>query len=207
MSKEPNRNRNPARLLQSDTVTSRRIPHLWPAILANLTPVSMIRYAQGNLLETDADALVNAVNTVGVMGKGIALMFKQAFPGNFRDYAEACKQGMVQTGRMFVTERHGSSCPRWIINFPTKQHWRSPSRIEWIRDGLGDLRRVVTELGVRSLGVPPLGCGHGGLEWSQVQPLIELALGDLAGVEVTVFAPIASRSAGSTTGSGEKGID
>lgn len=151
----------------------------------------MIRYVQGNLLEADVEALVNTVNTVGIMGKGIALMFKEAFPENFRLYAAACKRGEVQIGRMFVTERPGLTGPRWIINFPTKMHWRDRTRIEWIRAGLDDLKQVLQEKGIRTLALPPLGCGNGGLEWSAVRPLIEKALADISTVEAVVYEPTA----------------
>jgi O-acetyl-ADP-ribose deacetylase (regulator of RNase III) len=146
-----------------------------------------IEHRQGNLLTADVDALVNAVNTVGVMGKGLALQFKQAFPDNFRAYAAACKQGQVVIGRMHVTQRDAS--PRFIINFPTKQHWRSPSKIDYIRDGLVDLVAQIHTLGIQSIAVPPLGCGLGGLAWDQVKPLIHAALGDLADVRVILFEP------------------
>lgn len=149
----------------------------------------MIRYTTGNLLEAKADALVNTVNTVGIMGKGIALMFREAFAGNFRAYAAACKRGEVQVGRMFVTERSAVLGPRWIINFPTKQDWRSKTRLQWVVDGLADLRRVINDNHIRSIAVPPLGCGNGGSDWADVKPLIEAALGDLDGVDVQVFEP------------------
>jgi O-acetyl-ADP-ribose deacetylase (regulator of RNase III) len=149
----------------------------------------MIRFTKGNLLEADVEALVNTVNTVGIMGKGIALMFKEAFPANFRQYAVACQHGEVRTGRMFLTQTGSLSGPRWIINFPTKAHWRTRTRIEWIDAGLEDLRRVVIEEEIRSIAVPPLGCGNGGLKWSQVRPRIEKALVDLQGVEVLVYEP------------------
>lgn len=149
----------------------------------------MIRFTRGNLLEADVEAVVNTVNTVGVMGKGIALMFKEAHPENFRLYVTACKRGEVQVGRMFVTERGSLTRPRWIINFPTKQDWRGKTRIEWIEEGLVDLRRVVRELGITSLAVPPLGCGQGGLRWGDVRPRIEQALADLDDVEIVVYEP------------------
>lgn len=149
----------------------------------------MIEFRNGNLLDTTAEAVVNTVNTVGVMGKGIALMFKEAFPDNYREYAAAVKREQVKTGRMFVTERTTFSGPRWIINFPTKEHWRGKSRIEWIRAGLDDLRRVIIQLGIKSIALPPLGCGNGGLTWNQVRPLIERALGDLTDVKIEVFEP------------------
>ena len=105
----------------------------------------MIRFTQGNVLEAPVEAVVNTVNTVGVMGKGIALMFKERFPENFRLYAAACKHGEVEIGRMFVTERPGLAGPRWIINFPTKRHWRDRTQIEWVQSGLEDLKKVLRE--------------------------------------------------------------
>jgi O-acetyl-ADP-ribose deacetylase (regulator of RNase III) len=149
----------------------------------------MIRYVSGNILDADVEALVNTVNTVGVMGKGIALMFKDAFPENSRLYAAACKRGEVAVGRMFVTHREGLIGPRWIINFPTKQHWRGPSHLDWVEEGLKDLRRVISENGMRSVAVPPLGTGAGGLEWRAVRQLIDQALSDLPEVEVVVYQP------------------
>lgn len=149
----------------------------------------MIEYTQGNLLEADVEALVNTVNTVGVMGKGIALMFKESFPGNYAAYAAACKRQEVQTGHMFVTERDALLGPRWIINFPTKQHWRARTRMEWIDDGLKDLKRVIRERGIRSIAMPPLGCGNGGLDWEAVRPRIEGAMSELDDVRVLIFEP------------------
>jgi O-acetyl-ADP-ribose deacetylase (regulator of RNase III) len=149
----------------------------------------MIRYTDGNLLEAKADALVNTVNTVGVMGKGIALMFREAFDDNYRAYLSACKAGEIQVGRMFVTERSSVLGPRWVINFPTKQDWRGKTRLEWIVSGLKDLQQVIRERGITSIALPPLGCGNGGLNWDDVRPLIEQALGSLDDVDVQVFAP------------------
>ncbi len=152
----------------------------------------MIEYTSGNLLDADAEALVNTVNTVGVMGKGIALMFKEAYPENFRAYARACKAEEVRTGRMFVTRRDELLGPRWIINFPTKQHWKAKARLEWIEEGLRDLKRVIAENGIRSVAVPPLGSGNGGLDWTQVKPRIEAAFSDMDAVRVLVFEPSAA---------------
>ena len=123
----------------------------------------MITFTEGNLLEADAEALVNTVNTVGVMGKGVALMFKEAFPENFKAYERACKDMQVRLGTMFVTEREDLLGPKWIINFPTKAHWRYPSQIKWIRDGLTDLVQVIQEKKIQSIAIPPLGSGNGGL--------------------------------------------
>ncbi|MCL4079461.1 macro domain-containing protein [Coriobacteriia bacterium Es71-Z0120] len=151
----------------------------------------MITYTTGNLFEAQADALVNTVNEVGVMGKGVALQFKESFPGAACSYIDAAKRGDVKVGRVFVTESHSLSGPRWIIHFPTKRHWRHPSKLEWVREGLDDLRRVIVELGISSIALPPLGCGNGGLDWADVRPVIESALGDLEGVEVVVYEPSA----------------
>lgn len=149
----------------------------------------MIREAHGDLLTAEVDAVVNTVNTVGVMGKGIALQFKKRYPDNFKAYAAACKADRVQLGAMFVFDS-GSMVnrPRWIINFPTKSHWRSKSRLIDIETGLDDLARLITELGITSIAVPPLGCGHGGLRWSDVEPLITEKLGGLD-ADVLVFPP------------------
>jgi O-acetyl-ADP-ribose deacetylase (regulator of RNase III) len=149
----------------------------------------MIAFTKGNILESDAEALVNTVNTVGVMGKGIALMFKEAFPKNFKDNEEACKRKELKVGRMFVTERQQFIGPKWIINFPTKEHWRAPSRMEWIEAGLVDLKRVIAENKIRSIATPPLGSGNGGLDWNDVRPKIEAALGALPDVQVVVYEP------------------
>jgi O-acetyl-ADP-ribose deacetylase (regulator of RNase III) len=153
----------------------------------------MIRFTTGNLLEADANAIVNTVNTMGVMGKGIALMFKERFPENFRVYAAACKAGQVEIGRMFVTESMELNGPRWIINFPTKANWRFPSKLAWIESGLEDLKRVIIEKGIQSIAIPPLGAGNGGLDWRDVRPLIEKMLGEnLPGLDVLVYEPTAA---------------
>lgn len=149
---------------------------------------SMIRFTQGNLLEAKAEALVNTVNTVGVMGKGIALMFKERFTENYRLYSAACKANEVVTGKMFVTEVSELDGPRWIVNFPTKRHWRSPSQLAWIVDGLHDLRRFIVANHVSSIAIPPLGAGNGGLPWSSVREQIEAVLSGLD-ADVLVFEP------------------
>lgn len=149
----------------------------------------MVTYAQGNLLEADVDAVVNTVNTVGIMGKGIALMFKEQFPRNFEAYARACDAGEVRIGKMFVTQNKELFGPKWIINFPTKTHWRAKTQIEWVEEGLKDLVRVIREKNVHSIAIPPLGCGNGGLNWQDVRPLIESALGELDGVNAIVYEP------------------
>ena len=150
----------------------------------------MNSFTEGNLLEASAEALVNTVNTVGVMGKGIALMFKEAFPENYRLYREACQTKNVKIGHVFATERRDFvSGPKWIINFPTKEHWRAPSQIEWIRDGLADLRRFIEEHSIRSIALPPLGSGNGGLDWREVRSLIVEAFEPLRDVTIIVYEP------------------
>lgn len=148
----------------------------------------MVRIASGNLLRAEADALVNTVNTVGVMGKGVAYQFKQAFPANFKAYEAACKRTEVQIGRMFVTVT-GQLEPRLIVNFPTKHHWKGNSRLDDIKAGLEDLIRVVREESIQSIAIPPLGCGLGGLRWEEVRPLIEDAFAVLPDVDVLLYAP------------------
>ena len=150
----------------------------------------MITYKQGNLLSANTEALVNTVNTVGVMGKGIALMFKEQFPNNMKLYKAACKSNLLQTGKMFVTQCESME-PRWVINFPTKQHWRDPSKMEWIVSGLKDLREFILNNKVKSIAIPPLGAGNGGLLWQAVRQQIELILGDLENVDVQLYEPTA----------------
>lgn len=149
----------------------------------------MIEYKTGDILAEEADALVNTVNCVGVMGRGVALQFKRAWPENFKAYAAACRRQEVQPGRMFVFETGRLVPPRYIINFPTKRHWRDKSRIEDIESGLAALVETVRERGIRSLALPPLGSGLGGLDWREVRSRIERALGALPGVRVVVFEP------------------
>ena len=144
--------------------------------------------ANGNLLRADVEALVNSVNTVGVMGKGLALQFKNAFPANFKAYEAACNEQAVRLGEVFVFDNGRLTPPHWIINFPTKGHWRARSRIGDVADGLDDLRDVIEELKISSVALPPLGCGHGGLDWKRVRSLIEERLGDLD-VVVHLYAP------------------
>lgn len=150
----------------------------------------MIETTHGNLLKAPAEALVNTVNTVGVMGKGIALQFRQAFPEMYRSYEKACEKGEVQLGQVQVFDLGGLvGGPRWIINFPTKGDWRARSRITDIEKGLADLVAKVARLGIRSIAVPPLGCGNGGLDWNDVRPRIEQAFAALPDVRVLLYAP------------------
>lgn len=141
----------------------------------------------GNLLTAEVDALVNPVNTVGVMGKGLALQFKKAFPDCFTAYEAACRRGEVMVGHMHVVER--LVAPRYIINFPTKKHWRQPSKLDYVREGLVDLVEQVQALKIESIAIPPLGCGNGGLAWDAVEPLILDALAPMQDVRVLLFGP------------------
>jgi O-acetyl-ADP-ribose deacetylase (regulator of RNase III) len=149
----------------------------------------MIRYTTGNLLQASAEALVNAVNCVGVMGKGIALQFKQAFPENYEQYRTACERGEVRPGQMFVHSSNSSTGPRFIINFPTKQHWKDSSRLEDIETGLDALVSVILEHRIKSIALPALGSGLGGLDWPIVRNLIEQKLSPLPDVTILVYEP------------------
>ena len=149
----------------------------------------MLQYKTGNILAEETDALVNTVNCVGVMGRGIALQFKNAFPDNFKAYAQACKRQEVQPGRLFVFDTGRLTNPRYIINFPTKRHWRGKSRMEDIESGLQALREVIRDKKIRSLAVPPLGTGLGGLNWNEVRLRIEEALADFGDVRIVIFQP------------------
>jgi O-acetyl-ADP-ribose deacetylase (regulator of RNase III) len=150
----------------------------------------MIQIAHGNLLRAPVEALVNTVNTEGVMGKGIALQFRVAYPRMFDAYLAACRAGEVRLGRMHVFDLGGlADGPRWIINFPTKGHWRAKSRIEDIEAGLRDLVATIRRLQIKSIAIPPLGCGNGGLPWDQVRSLIANALSEVPDVAVQLFAP------------------
>ena len=149
----------------------------------------MIVFKKGNLLATDAEALINTVNTVGVMGKGIALQFKKAFPENYEAYKKACDSKNVEPGHMFIMDRKSVTNPHYIINFPTKRHWREKSKLEDVKRGLDSLVKDVKQLGIKSVAVPPLGCGLGGLDWKQVYCLMEKAFAQAPDVEWLVFAP------------------
>lgn len=155
----------------------------------------MISYIKGDLLSSKAQALVNTVNTDGVMGKGIALHFKEMFPHNFTVYADACKKGELSPGKMLIVKDSNLALgERLIINFPTKVHWRQPSKYEYIGDGLKDLVKVIGEYNITSIAIPPLGCGNGGLNWTIVKGMVEQSLSSIEGVEVTVYEPSAEVS-------------
>jgi O-acetyl-ADP-ribose deacetylase (regulator of RNase III) len=149
----------------------------------------MIKNVTGNILESEADALVNTVNTVGVMGKGIALQFKNAFHNNYKAYVDACKKGEITVGKLFVTKDSNlATGEKYIINFPTKKDWKKPSEYSYIETGLDDLKRILQEYKIKSVAIPPLGSGNGGLDWARVKKIIEYKLADI-NTEIFVYEP------------------
>ena len=149
----------------------------------------MIEYKTGDIFDENSEAIVNTVNCVGVMGRGIALQFKKRYPENFKAYVIACKKEEVKPGKMFVYENGGLINPRYIINFPTKRHWRGASKKEDIKSGLKALVDEIQQWDIHSIAIPSLGCGMGGLEWSEVKPCIEEALHSLEAVSIMVYEP------------------
>lgn len=148
-----------------------------------------MKYKTGNIFDSDAEALVNAVNTVGIMGKGVALQFIERFPTNFKLYAAACKNDEVQIGKMFITATNSMMNPKWIINFPTKKHWIDKSSYSFIELGLDDLVGQIENLDIKSIAIPALGAGLGGLDWDTVKTIIENKLHDL-NIDITIFEPL-----------------
>lgn len=152
----------------------------------------MIEFIHGDILKTDAEAVVNTVNCVGVMGKGLALQFKKAFPENFKAYQTACRHKEIRPGRMFVFETGNTVNPYYIVNFPTKRHWRDRSCYEDIASGLKALEAEVRNRNIHSIAIPPLGCGLGGLYWKKVRVIIEEAFSGAPDVLIKLFEPISS---------------
>lgn len=146
----------------------------------------MIRETSGDILTADVEALVNPVNTVGVMGAGLALQFKRKYPDMFNGYVAACRRGDVRVGEVMF--HYNGNNPRYIFNFPTKQRWQKPSRLEWIDSGLADMSKTMLYLKIESIAIPPLGCGLGGLNWGDVRQLINGHLGGFD-VDVVLYAP------------------
>jgi O-acetyl-ADP-ribose deacetylase (regulator of RNase III) len=144
----------------------------------------MIRFVRGNLFSSKAQVLVNTVNCVGVMGKGVALAFKEKYPAMYEDYRQACEQGLIRPGKLSLY----TNAKPWIINFPTKQHWKTRSRLYDIEAGLKDLSDHYQEWQIESLAMPALGCGHGGLDWAIVRPVIEKYLSNLE-MDIEVYEP------------------
>lgn len=152
----------------------------------------MLKFVKGNLLESEAQALVNTVNTVGVMGKGIALQFKNQFPENYKIYAKACKNNEFHIGELLVTEEQslfGGS--KIIINFPTKTDWRKPSEYSYIEKGMVELVNIIKSKKIKSIALPPLGAGHGGLDWNKVRRMMEYYLRDLD-ADINIYQPNAA---------------
>lgn len=149
----------------------------------------MIELKTGDILDMDVEALVNTVNCVGFMGRGLAQQFSKAYAPNLKAYEAACKRGEVVPGRMFIHATGQMTNPKFIINFPTKRHWKGKSRMEDIEAGLTDLVTQIQQLGIHSIALPPLGCGLGGLDWNQVHPRIEAAMAALPDVQVYLFPP------------------
>jgi len=155
----------------------------------------MIHYTTGDILRDDAEAVVNTVNCVGVMGRGIALQFKNQFPENFKAYVRACKEEVVQPGRMFIYETGELTSPQFIVNFPTKRHWRGKSRMEDIDSGLAALAEDVVRLKIRSIAIPPLGSGLGGLNWAEVKQRIETVFAEFKDLDVRIYEPAGAPAA------------
>ena len=154
----------------------------------------MIQYKKGNIFNEDAEALVNTVNCVGTMGRGIALQFKKVFPDNFNEYLKACKLNKVKTGKVFTYQRHSFANPRYILNFPTKKHWKEKSKISYIEQGLDDLLKIINEHNISSVAIPPLGSGLGGLNWVHVKKLITDKMSNLNNVNIIVYEPLEKKN-------------
>jgi O-acetyl-ADP-ribose deacetylase (regulator of RNase III) len=149
----------------------------------------MTTFTTGDIFAADTEALVNTVNCVGVMGAGLALQFKRSFPANFKAYEDACRRREVRPGRMFVFETGALVNPKYIVNFPTKRHWRDKSRMQDIEAGLVALVDEIKRANIRSVAIPPLGCGLGGLDWMQVRARIEEALCGLPDLRAVIYNP------------------
>lgn len=149
----------------------------------------MFEYKKGNILQEQTDAIINTVNCVGIMGRGIALQFKQTYPENFKAYKQACDKGEVQPGKMFVYSLGSLFNPKYIINFPTKRHWKGKSNIQDIKSGLIALKEDIQKYEIKSIAIPPLGCGLGGLNWNEVKPLIEQTFIDMPDITFIIYEP------------------
>lgn len=145
----------------------------------------MIRSTTGDILKSESQAIVNTVNCEGFMGKGIAYQFKLAFPKNFESYVTACKKGFLTPGKLHTFLESN----KIIINFPTKNKWREKSKYQFIEDGLIELKRTINDLKIKSISIPPLGCGNGGLDWKKVRETIIAELNDLDQVDILLYEP------------------
>ncbi len=150
----------------------------------------MIELTRGNLLESDAEAIVNAINCVGAMGRGLALQFDKAYPENSKAYKAACDRKELRPGKLLIVPLETEINPRYIVNFPTKDHWKYKSKREYIEQGLQTLITEIRRLDIQSIAIPPLGCGLGGLDWNEIKPLIEKAFAALSGVHVLLYEPL-----------------
>ncbi|MGL4584766.1 MAG: type II toxin-antitoxin system antitoxin DNA ADP-ribosyl glycohydrolase DarG, partial [Flavobacterium sp.] len=149
----------------------------------------MIKYREGNLLDSEAQALVNTVNLDGVMGKGIALQFKKQFPENFKAYKKACDTNGIAIGKLFIFEEETLlTGKKTIVNFPTKTTWRKSSEYSYVEEGLKELVNFIQDYNIQSIAIPALGAGNGGLEWNEVKKKIECHLGGVA-CDVIVYLP------------------
>lgn len=149
----------------------------------------MITYHKGNIFDADVEAFVNTVNTVGVMGKGVALECKTRYPQVFEIYKTECNNKRFNIGDILTIRAYKNSNPILIVNFPTKQHWKNPSKLEWIKMGLPQLKDTIERHAISSIAIPPLGCGNGGLDWTLVKPLIIEALSTLDKVDIRIYEP------------------
>ena len=149
----------------------------------------MITFKQDNIFNIDAEAIINTVNTVGVMGKGIALQFKEKYPENFKVYKNACDNKEIYIGKVLTFETQQIYNPKYIINFPTKEHWRNPSKMEYIKSGLEDLKKFIIDKNIKSIAIPPLGAGNGKLEWNKVKKIIYNELKDLKNIDIIILEP------------------
>ena len=162
---------------------------LWSEVGIFDKRINMIKSTRGDILKADAEALVNTVNCVGVMGRGIALQFKKKFPDNFKQYKKKCDRKELVPGTMFVFDTGNMFGQRYVVNFPTKNHWRGKSEMSDVESGLVALVEQVRTRNIKSIAIPPLGCGLGGLNWNEVKPLIEAAFAELPNVQVLLYEP------------------
>lgn len=151
-----------------------------------------LTFKKGDMFAEPVEALVNTVNCVGVMGKGVALEAKQRWPENYRAYKALCDARGLRPGQMFVFDAKrlfGAEGPRYIINFPTKDHWRGKSKLSYVSEGLDALVASIEKYKISSVALPPLGCGNGGLDWNDVRELIVDKLSALKDTSIVVFSP------------------
>lgn len=164
----------------------------------------MIEYKQGDIFTSDCEAIINTVNTKGIMGKGLALQFKKRYPDNFKAYEKACENEQVQLGKMFIFNRNTLDNPKYIINFPTKGHWKSKSKLKDIEEGFDDLLIQLAKYNIKSVAIPPLGSGLGGLDWKQVKTIISAKTINHDGIDFVVYEPLETKNPSATNLSRKK---